>query len=160
MRLLVTPSFARTVKKLHPRQKADLDEAVQAIASDPGIGEAKVGDLAGIQVYKFRLTNQLYLVAYRIPRRGDHQVADGRSPREFLSRTKADGKLINGVESGSSRSTRSILTCPGDRTGRSCRREPVKIVSLFPFLLPIWSYREQFVCDGGGVKKKGGLRRP
>ena len=66
MRLLVTPSFARTVKKLHPRQKADLDEAVRAIASDPGIGEPKVGDLAGIQVYKFRLTNQLYLVAYRI----------------------------------------------------------------------------------------------
>lgn len=66
MRLLVTPSFARTVKKLHARQKADLDEAVQAIAIDPGIGEAKVGDLAGIQVYKFRLTNQLYLVAYRI----------------------------------------------------------------------------------------------
>jgi len=66
MRLLVTPSFARTVRKLHPRQKADLDAAIRAIASDPGVGEAKVGDLAGIQVHKFRLANQLCLVAYRI----------------------------------------------------------------------------------------------
>ncbi len=66
MRLLVTPTFARAVKKLHPRQKADLDEAVRAIAEDPAIGEAKAGDLVGIQVYKFRMTNQLCLVAYRI----------------------------------------------------------------------------------------------
>jgi hypothetical protein len=44
----------------------DLDEAIRAIAGDPGIGEAKVGDLAGIQVHKFRISNQLFLVAYRI----------------------------------------------------------------------------------------------
>lgn len=66
MHLLVTPTFERAVKKLHPRQKADLDDAVRAIAGDPGIGEAKVGDLAGIQVYKFRLGNQMSLLAYRI----------------------------------------------------------------------------------------------
>ncbi len=66
MRLLVTPTFARTVKKLHARQKAELDDAVRAIANDPGLGEAKVGDLAGIQVYKFRMANQLCLVAYRV----------------------------------------------------------------------------------------------
>ena len=66
MRLLVTPTFTRAVKKLHRRQKADLDEAVRAIANDPGIGEAKVGDLAGVQVYKFRMANQLCLVAYRV----------------------------------------------------------------------------------------------
>ena len=66
MRLLVTPTFARAVKKLHRRQKVDLDEAVRIIAQDPGIGEAKVGDLAGVQVYKFRMANQLCLVAYRV----------------------------------------------------------------------------------------------
>ena len=47
MRLLVTPTFERTVKKLHRQQKADLDEAVRAVANDTEIGEAKVGDLAG-----------------------------------------------------------------------------------------------------------------
>jgi mRNA-degrading endonuclease RelE of RelBE toxin-antitoxin system len=66
MRLLVTPTFTRAVKKLHGKQKADLDEAVKAIAHDPGIGGAKVGDLAGVRVYKFRMANQPRLVAYRV----------------------------------------------------------------------------------------------
>ena len=66
MRLLVTPTFERAVKKLNPRQKADLDDAVRTIVGNPGIGEAKVGDLAGIQVYKFRLGNQMSLLAYRV----------------------------------------------------------------------------------------------
>jgi mRNA-degrading endonuclease RelE of RelBE toxin-antitoxin system len=66
MRLLVTPIFARALKKIHGKQKADLDEAVKTIAKDPGIGGAKVGDLAGVQVYKFRMANQLCLVAYRV----------------------------------------------------------------------------------------------
>lgn len=66
MRLLVTPTFERTIKKLHPRQKADLDAAIRAIASNPECGEAKSGDLIDIRGYKFRLSNQLCLLAYRI----------------------------------------------------------------------------------------------
>lgn len=66
MRLLVTPSFVRATKKLHRPQKADLDAALRSISADPGIGEAKVGDLLGIRVYKFRISNQLCLLAYRI----------------------------------------------------------------------------------------------
>ena len=66
MRLFVTPTFERTVKKLHPRQKADLDAAIRAIASNPECGEAKSGDLSEVRVYKFRLANQLCLLAYRV----------------------------------------------------------------------------------------------
>lgn len=66
MRIVVTATFDRTVKKLHRQQKADLDEAVKAIANAPEIGEAKMGDLLGIQVYKFRMVNQLCLLAYRV----------------------------------------------------------------------------------------------
>ena len=66
MRLLVTPSFVRATRKLHPPQKAELDEAVRVISTDPEIGETKAGDLAGVRVYKFRLSNQLCLLAYRI----------------------------------------------------------------------------------------------
>ena len=66
MRLLVTPSFVRATKKLHRPQKADLDAALRSISADPSIGEAKVGDLLGIRVYKFRASNQLCLLAYRI----------------------------------------------------------------------------------------------
>lgn len=46
MRLLVTATFDRTVKKLHRQQKSDLDEAVEAVAAGTAIGESKVGDLA------------------------------------------------------------------------------------------------------------------
>lgn len=66
MRLLITPTFERTVKKLHRPQKAALDDAVRAIASEPDIGQAKVGDLLGVQVYKFKMINQLCLLAYRV----------------------------------------------------------------------------------------------
>ena len=66
MRLLVTPSFVRAAKKLHPPQKLELDAALRAISADPAAGEAKVGDLVGIRVYKFRLSIQMYLLAYRI----------------------------------------------------------------------------------------------
>lgn len=64
MRIVVAPTFARAVKKLHRDQKAELDEAVQAIVENPLLGEAKVGDLAGVRVFKFRMTNQLCLLAY------------------------------------------------------------------------------------------------
>jgi mRNA-degrading endonuclease RelE of RelBE toxin-antitoxin system len=66
MRILVTPTFERVVKKLHRQQKAALDEAVRTIASQPEVGETKVGDLAGVQVYKFRMGNLLCLLAYRV----------------------------------------------------------------------------------------------
>ena len=66
MRVLVTPTFERAVKKLHKQQKAALDEAVRTIVGQPEAGETKVGDLAGVQVYKFRMGNLLCLLAYRV----------------------------------------------------------------------------------------------
>ena len=66
MRILVTPTFERTVKKLHRQQKAALDDAVRTIAGQPEAGETKVGDLAGVQVYKFRMGNLQCLLAYRV----------------------------------------------------------------------------------------------
>lgn len=65
MNILQTPSFRKAVKKLHKNQKKDLDEAVRAIMNDPEIGEGKVGDLAGISVYKFKMAKQLMLLAYQ-----------------------------------------------------------------------------------------------
>ncbi|MBF0220393.1 MAG: type II toxin-antitoxin system RelE/ParE family toxin, partial [Gammaproteobacteria bacterium] len=66
MRLLVTPTFDRAVKKLHRQQKSALDEAVRTIVSQPEAGEPKVGDLSGVQVYKFRMVSLLCLLAYRM----------------------------------------------------------------------------------------------
>lgn len=66
MRLLVTASFVRATKKLHPSQKTELDAALNVISSSPAIEEAKAGDLLGVRVYKFKLSQQLCLLAYRI----------------------------------------------------------------------------------------------
>ena len=66
MRLLITATFAKATKKLHAPQKLELDTALKQITKDPIIGEAKVGDLLGVYVYKFRLSQQQVLLAYRI----------------------------------------------------------------------------------------------
>ena len=66
MRLLLTTSFVRAIKKLHPQQKNDLDNALKEISLDPAIGEAKLGDLLGVRVFKFRLCQQQCLLTYRI----------------------------------------------------------------------------------------------
>ena len=66
MRLLITASFAKATKKLYAPQKVELDAALKLIFKDPIFGEAKVGDLLGVYVYKFRLFQQQCLLAYRI----------------------------------------------------------------------------------------------
>ena len=66
MRAIQTPQFAKCVKRLHENQKIDLDKAVRAVLKNPTIGEQKVGDLAWVRIYKFRMVNQLALLAYEI----------------------------------------------------------------------------------------------
>jgi hypothetical protein len=62
--VLQSAMFKRAYKRLHPNQKADVDEAVAAIVRDPTLGEAKKGDLAGVFVHKFKCNGQLTLLAY------------------------------------------------------------------------------------------------
>ncbi len=59
-----TRRFARAYKKLHDNVAADVDAAVELIATDPDVGEKKKGDLARLWVYKFRSQNQLWLLGY------------------------------------------------------------------------------------------------
>jgi hypothetical protein len=64
IQVLQSAMFRRTYKRLHLSQKADVDEAVAAIVRDPTLGEVKIGDLAGVFVYKFKCNGQLTLLAY------------------------------------------------------------------------------------------------
>ena len=59
--------FAQYVKKAHKPLQLAIEDAVGLVSDSPDIGEPKVGDLAGIRVYKFRFNRQEYLVAYRPP---------------------------------------------------------------------------------------------
>ena len=58
------PAFKRVYKKLAAGQQAVVDDAVRTIVADPGVGEAKKGDLAGVHVYKFPVNRQEMLLAY------------------------------------------------------------------------------------------------
>lgn len=62
--IIQSPLFARQKKKLRKKQVQCLDKAVLEILAEPGIGEAKVGDLKGVQVYKFKMGNDQILLAY------------------------------------------------------------------------------------------------
>ena len=64
MQVLQTTTFRKAVKKLHANQKRDLDEAVNVIMAAPHVGGAKVGELAGVRVYKFKMAKHLALLAY------------------------------------------------------------------------------------------------
>ncbi|WP_027967605.1 type II toxin-antitoxin system RelE/ParE family toxin [Halomonas halocynthiae] len=62
--VLQTPTFKKTVKKLRPNQKQDLDVAIKNLMADPNIGEQKKGDLAFLRVHKFKMNKQLTLLGY------------------------------------------------------------------------------------------------
>ncbi len=64
IRVLQTPTFKRSVKKLNPNQKKDLDIAIKKLLSEPEIGEPKKGGLSFIRVYKFKMNKQLTLLGY------------------------------------------------------------------------------------------------
>lgn len=68
--------FAQYVKKAHKPLQLAIEDEVEVVCEAPQIGEAKVGDLAGIRVYKFRFNRQEYLIAYRAPNED--------APLEFL----------------------------------------------------------------------------
>jgi len=64
--IIQSPVFFKKKKKLHKQQIKNLDKAVKYIFDDPTVGNMKVGDLQGIQVYKFKSNNQQILVAYEV----------------------------------------------------------------------------------------------
>jgi len=66
MKIYQSRSFEKRVKRFTPQQKKALDGAIKEILKDPAVGIEKKGDLKGIFIYKFKLNDQLYLLAYRI----------------------------------------------------------------------------------------------
>lgn len=64
MKITITRSFKNAAKKLHKNQKNLVEDAIEAIVKDPLAGEMKIGDLAGVRVYKFHINDKLMLIAY------------------------------------------------------------------------------------------------
>ena len=64
MEVVQTRQFKQVVKKLTPKQKKELDEAVKIVMNNPTVGDQKKGDLNFLWVYKFHMNNQLTLLGY------------------------------------------------------------------------------------------------
>ena len=86
MKIRTTPRFERAIKKLHPAEKKSLDEAVRAVVAEPGIGDMKKGDLAGVRVYKYRFNNGQMLLAYSIDSEQSVMVLMGYGTHENFYR--------------------------------------------------------------------------
>jgi mRNA-degrading endonuclease RelE of RelBE toxin-antitoxin system len=86
MRIAETPHFRKTVKRLHKNQKHDVDAAVRAVAENPAIGDQKKGNLAWLRVYKFRMVNQLTLLAYEHRLEADTLILHGVGSHENFYR--------------------------------------------------------------------------
>ena len=65
LEVLQTHTFKKAMKRLHANQKKAVEEAIKQIIKYPTVGQAKKGDLDGIRVYKFRMLEQLSLLAYQ-----------------------------------------------------------------------------------------------
>ena len=65
MRIFKTGHFEKLYKKLHSNQQDALDIAIGEIISNPLIGFIKKSDLQGLHVHKFKMQQQLVLIAYR-----------------------------------------------------------------------------------------------
>jgi len=64
-RVLEAPRFAKSKRRLPPRDQLEIDEQVKQLAADPLVGEPKTGALKGVRVVKFRLDAQVVLLAYQ-----------------------------------------------------------------------------------------------
>jgi len=65
MKIVMTSTFKKAAKKLHRNQIAVLEKTIDKIIHEPNLGELKIGDLAGVRVYKFSIHHQLKLLVYR-----------------------------------------------------------------------------------------------
>jgi mRNA interferase RelE/StbE len=64
MTVVQTPYFRRSYKKLHTNQIKAVNNAIRKVLSNPLCGDEKKGDLAGVRVYKFKVLDQQFLLAY------------------------------------------------------------------------------------------------
>ena len=57
--------FRQFVKKAHRPLRLAIEDEVDRVCENLGIGESKKGNLAGILVHKFKFNRREYLIAYR-----------------------------------------------------------------------------------------------
>ena len=61
----MTPTFRKVFKKMHKNKQNEVKNEIKKIVNDPEIGEEKKGDLSRVFVHKFKIDQQLILLAYQ-----------------------------------------------------------------------------------------------
>ena len=61
-----TRRFLRTYKRLHINQLHEVNQAIEAVAANPLLGEPKKGDLKRLRVHKFKCLGQQLLLGYTL----------------------------------------------------------------------------------------------
>ena len=61
-----TRRFLRTYKRLHSNQLHEVNQAIEAVAANPLLGEPKKGDLKRLSVHKFMCLGQQLLLGYTL----------------------------------------------------------------------------------------------
>jgi mRNA-degrading endonuclease RelE of RelBE toxin-antitoxin system len=77
IRVVVSPTFSRKLKKLKSKEKEEMDGAVRTIIAKPECGAAKKGDLLGVRVYKFKLNKQQILLSYEVKEKAIYLLTFG-----------------------------------------------------------------------------------
>ena len=66
MKVYLSSSFGKKIKKFKKKEKLELDNEIRKIIKNPSIGSEKKGDLRGVFVHKLKVMNTLFLLSYRM----------------------------------------------------------------------------------------------
>ena len=66
MKVFLSSSFGKRIKKFKKNEKLELDNEIRKIIKNPSVGSEKKGDLRGVFVHKFKITNTIFLMSYRL----------------------------------------------------------------------------------------------
>ena len=87
MKIIITSSCKKSIKRLNAADKKTLDKGVKAIAADPGIGDPKKGDLSGVYTVAFKFQGAQHRLAYQFTKTELTLLAFG-SRENFYKRLK------------------------------------------------------------------------
>ncbi|PCJ45345.1 MAG: addiction module toxin RelE [Gammaproteobacteria bacterium] len=59
-----TRRFAKALGKLNEATQKSVENEIEKVIADPGLGEQKKGDLNHLWVHKFKINNQEWLLGY------------------------------------------------------------------------------------------------
>ena len=71
MKVIQEDYFSRALKKLHRQKRVLVETVIKVLMKNPEVGDLKTCDLAGIRVYKFKVNQNLMLLAYRYNQEND-----------------------------------------------------------------------------------------